>query len=193
MCSCLPGYSGDPFRYCSFVPAIRKHGYYFHFLFCHLKLLIIQKIAYLKFNAFITETPESNPCIPSPCGPNSQCRSVNGRASCICLPPNIEGPNGCRPECVVSSECSANRACINQKCVDPCPGVCGQNARCETINHSPICSCPASQTGDPFVRCFSAPSKFFYPQSVFFFFIYLFIYRLKFFIINTILQTKTHF
>jgi hypothetical protein len=67
---------------------------------------------------------------------------------------------GCRPECVVSSECPQNRACVNQKCVDPCPGTCGLNARCEVINHSPICSCQAGYTGDPFTRCFPIPSKY---------------------------------
>jgi hypothetical protein len=59
----------------------------------------------------------------------------------------------------VSSECPQNRACVNQKCVDPCPGTCGLNARCEVINHSPICSCQAGFTGDPFTRCFSIPRK----------------------------------
>lgn len=69
-------------------------------------------------------------------------------------------PPSCRPECVVSSECPTNRACVNQKCADPCPGICGQNARCETINHSPICSCNQRYTGDPFVRCFEIPGNF---------------------------------
>lgn len=62
-------------------------------------------------------------------------------------------PPNCRPECSVSSECSQDKACVNQKCIDPCPGTCGSNARCNVLNHSPICSCPSGYTGDPFVQC----------------------------------------
>ncbi len=97
--------------------------------------------------------PIPEPCVPSPCGPNSQCRVVNGNAVCSCLMGYMGSPPQCRPECVVSSECSQNHACVNQKCIDPCIGTCGHNARCEVINHSPICSCKQGQTGDPFQRC----------------------------------------
>jgi hypothetical protein len=100
-----------------------------------------------------------DPCRPSPCGPNSQCKPVNGQGVCSCLPSYVGSPPGCRPECVVSSECSQNRACVNQKCVDPCPGTCGLNTRCEVINHSPICSCTQGFTGDPFTRCIPIPRK----------------------------------
>lgn len=72
---------------------------------------------------------------------------------CSCLPNYIGGPPSCRPECTVSTDCSQDRACINQKCQDPCPGTCGLNARCHVVNHNPICSCPAGQNGDPFIRC----------------------------------------
>lgn len=100
-----------------------------------------------------------NPCQPSPCGPNSQCRETNGQAVCSCLPTYVGSPPSCRPECVVSSECPLDKACINQKCQDPCPGTCGINARCEVRNHSPICSCKVDNTGDPFIRCYPLPRK----------------------------------
>lgn len=100
-----------------------------------------------------------DPCRPSPCGPNSQCREINKQAVCSCLPEFIGSPPGCRPECTVSSECSQAQACINQKCADPCPGPCGLNAECKVINHSPICTCQQGFTGDPFSRCFSEPRK----------------------------------
>ena len=93
------------------------------------------------------------PCSPSPCGPNSQCREINGQAVCSCVPGFMGSPPACRPECVVSSECGQNEACSNQRCRNPCPGTCGVGARCEVVNHNPICSCPARFTGDPFVRC----------------------------------------
>lgn len=113
---------------------------------------------YLNILAVIQQTP-TNPCEPSPCGPNSQCREVNGQAVCSCLPNFIGSPPGCRPECVVSSECPTDKACINQKCADPCPGTCGLNANCQVINHSPICSCSARFTGNPFTRCYQIPRK----------------------------------
>lgn len=94
-----------------------------------------------------------NPCNPSPCGPNSQCREINGQAVCSCVPGFIGSPPSCRPECVSSVECPLNQACLNQKCIDPCPGTCGLNALCQVINHNPVCSCPPRQTGDPFTRC----------------------------------------
>lgn len=101
----------------------------------------------------ITPPPRTNPCVPSPCGPNSQCREVNSQAVCSCLPSYIGSPPGCRPECVVSSECSSHLACVNQKCSDPCPNTCGIEATCKTLNHNPICSCSHGYTGDPFARC----------------------------------------
>lgn len=107
-----------------------------------------------------------NPCQPSPCGPNSQCKEVNNQAVCSCLPSYIGSPPGCRPECVVSSECSYDQACSNQKCIDPCPNTCGQNAKCRVNNHSPICYCMEGYTGDPFTRCYPQPRKtLLYPVS----------------------------
>ena len=43
--------------------------------------------------------------------------------------------------------------CFRNKCVDPCPGVCGYNANCRVVNHSPVCSCLPNYVGDPFVGC----------------------------------------
>ena len=95
-----------------------------------------------------------DPCRPSPCGINAECRERNGAASCKCLPglqgnPYIE----CKPECTINSECPDNRACIQNKCKDPCPGVCGRNAFCSVQNHNPICRCDPGYTGDPFRAC----------------------------------------
>lgn len=100
-----------------------------------------------------------NPCQPSPCGQNSQCKEINQQAVCSCLPTYHGSPPSCRPECVINSECPLNKACSNQKCVDPCIGSCGLDSNCAVINHSPICSCRPGQTGDPFTRCYT-PRKF---------------------------------
>lgn len=78
---------------------------------------------------------------------------------CSCLNGYIGTPPSCRPECVVSSECSQNKACVNQKCVDPCIGTCGLNTRCQVVNHNPICSCSPGFTGDPFASCHKIQRK----------------------------------
>lgn len=97
-----------------------------------------------------------DPCVPSPCGPFSQCRQVGDRASCTCLENYIGSPPNCRPECTIDAECPQNLACVNQRCsggvfyfsastvcvhvsnttltfADPCLNACGFNAFCKTV------------------------------------------------------------
>lgn len=122
-CACSPGYTGDPFTGCALIQAV---------------------------------VPDEiiSPCNPSPCGANAQCRVHNKAGSCTCLPEYIGNPyEGCRPECTLNSDCAPNKACINNKCADPCPGTCGQNANCQVINHLPSCTCLPGYTGDPFRFC----------------------------------------
>lgn len=95
-----------------------------------------------------------NPCNPSPCGPNSKCREINGQSVCSCIEGYLGIPPTCRPECITSSECLLSQACVNQKCINPCPGTCGIKAHCQVVNHNPICSCPSGYIGDPFTKCF---------------------------------------
>lgn len=115
----------------------------------------------LKVSFIYSDVPvSSDPCSPSPCGPYSQCRNSNNHAVCSCLPNYIGAPPSCRPECIVSSECNPDKACVNTKCINPCIGACGSGARCEVINHSPICSCREGQTGDPFRSCYTIQSKY---------------------------------
>lgn len=109
--------------------------------------------------SIILVEPARNPCQPNPCGPNSKCIEINEQPVCSCLPQYIGTPPGCRPECTVSSECAFNKACIDQKCSDPCQGVCGIKASCQVINHSPVCTCRPGHTGDPFTRCIPIQSK----------------------------------
>lgn len=104
-------------------------------------------------------TPSERPCSTAVCGPNSQCREINNQAVCSCLPTYLGVPPACRPECAVNSECSQNLACMKQKCVNPCIGVCGIRATCEVINHNPICACPDTHRGDPFVECLYVTRK----------------------------------
>lgn len=112
--------------------------------------------AYTDCRIILALPPKKDPCNPSPCGPNALCD--NGVCSCL---PEYQGDpySGCRPECVLSIDCSQDKACIRNKCLDPCPGTCGESAQCITVNHIPSCSCPEGFTGDPFIVCRKIESK----------------------------------
>lgn len=102
---------------------------------------------------------QTNPCVPSPCGANAECRVVGDAPSCSCLAGYLGSPPYCKPECISNSECSAHLACMNQKCRDPCEGSCGTNAECRVVSHTPMCICPSDFTGDPFTQCTIKPRK----------------------------------
>lgn len=84
---------------------------------------------------------ETDPCSPSPCTYNGECKVRNGIAICI------------YPECVINSDCPREKACFGQKCKDPCIGACGINSLCQTVNHKPVCSCPIGFTGNARIQC----------------------------------------
>lgn len=145
-CNCIRGFIGNPYKNCETEPLqCKKHNVFFTVWF--LTHILPAPIA------------ELTPCQPSPCGPNSQCREVNQQSVCSCLPSYIGVPPGCRPECILSSECPADKACLNQKCADPCINICGSNAFCRVRNHSPICACANGFNGDPFTRCHPIPPR----------------------------------
>lgn len=98
----------------------------------------------------IADTEPVNPCSPSPCGANAICQE----GACSCIPEYYGDPYfGCKPECVLNSDCSRDKACIKNKCGDPCIGTCGSDAICEVFNHIPMCSCAIGYTGSPFHYC----------------------------------------
>lgn len=147
VCSCSPGYTGEPYYRCDIVKGI--------YLSKHSTKLFSYDLVTIFFYYILESSPEPTPCVPNPCGPNSVCQSHNGQSACSCMPNYVGSPPGCRPECTISSECPSNKACINLKCVDPCPSHCGINSECRVLSHSPICSCMSGYTGDPFTRCYS--------------------------------------
>ena len=105
------------------------------------------------------EPPSGNPCVPSPCGPNSQCRAVGSTPACTCLPNYVGRAPNCRPECTINAECPSNLACQKESCRDPCPGSCGPRAICHVVNHGPVCTCLPGLTGDPFSGCSPVPAS----------------------------------
>lgn len=135
ICSCPQGTTGNAINVCHEIPQI-NYG----------------------------DTQLPHPCSPSPCGAFSICREINSRPVCSCQANYMGAPPNCHPECVVSSACAPYHSCVNERCVDPCPGTCGLNAQCHVINHSPLCSCNPGYTGDPFYRCTREQSKNIFSQ-----------------------------
>lgn len=99
----------------------------------------------------------TDPCNPSPCGLNAECR--NGICNCIS---EYRGDpyRECRPECIQNSDCPYDKACANNKCISPCNEICGQNAECAVVNHIATCSCTQDYEGDPFTLCKRVQSEF---------------------------------
>lgn len=125
----------------------------------HYLLRIIQ---YLNFFLYvrmsfllITEQPPAptNPCQPSPCGPNAECQVRGDSPACSCIANYIGVPPNCRPECTINPECPPHLACMQKKCRDPCIGLCGSNAQCSVVNHHAVCACAEGYTGNPFSTC----------------------------------------
>ena len=100
------------------------------------------------------------PCQPNPCGQNAECKPVGLDSECKCLLGYFGNPyDSCRPECTSDQHCPFYLACVNEKCVNPCPGTCGINAECQVVNHAPVCYCKSGYSGDPYQSCRIEPCK----------------------------------
>ena len=154
-------------------------GIMFRFAFVYLVILVIHSVnvtdPQVRYTFYISNFQKSflatprpievvQPCNPSPCGTNAQCSEQRGAASCTCILDYIGNPYvECKPECTVNSECPRDKACINNHCEDPCPGVCGQHATCRVANHIPQCTCDPGYSGNPFVSCTRVTTRKFLP------------------------------
>lgn len=90
---------------------------------------------------------------------------MKDRAVCSCLPNFFGDPQtGCRPECLINSDCPYNQACINRHCRDPCKlgNICGLGALCTCRDHTASCSCLDGFIGDPFIQCIPPRKSWFY-------------------------------
>lgn len=147
MCSCPSGFEGNAFVMCTTVQG--RYSFY----------CLITFFTVLSNTPIVKAVPAVSPCAASPCGPNSVCRENNGQAVCSCLSGYLGSPPTCRPECTINSDCLLTQACINQKCQNPCTGACGLRADCRVINHNPVCQCPSTFIGDPFIQCIPKREK----------------------------------
>ncbi|CAL4065693.1 unnamed protein product, partial [Meganyctiphanes norvegica] len=56
--------------------------------------------------------------------------------------------------CESSHHCPYENTCINRLCLNVChPGLCGDDADCQTVGHRPSCLCPPGTTGNPTIKC----------------------------------------
>jgi hypothetical protein len=57
-------------------------------------------------------------------------------------------------ECRNDDECPYDKACLNEKCLNPCiSSRCGKGAECQPQQHRANCVCPAGTQGNPLVSC----------------------------------------
>lgn len=106
----------------------------------------------------------SDPCVNA-CGLNAICHGVNHKAVCSCPPGFFGSPYvqcledrkpTIKPECERDSDCTNDKACINQQCRNPCAegNVCSANAECHVQFHRPICVCREGFTGNAQTACY---------------------------------------
>lgn len=156
ICSCSHGYTGNAFTRCYPIPEQPRKHPSSHFVLTHKTREQFSDVTPSQHSTILAPKEHdvpANPCVPSPCGPFSQCHAYTGGHTCSCLTNYFGSAPNCRPECTINAECSSNRACMNQRCGDPCPGACGLYAVCNVINHSPVCTCQPGYVGDPFTQC----------------------------------------
>ncbi|XP_077299152.1 asperous [Arctopsyche grandis] len=176
VCSCLPGYEGDPLSVCKKVECSDHTECRGHLACQNNKCVnpcagacgnnancdVRNHVPVCSCPTQYTGNPISgcrlmNPdelCHPSPCGQNTKCDVINNVPTCSCLPGYQGSPlSGCRHECESDGECGPQQHCQQYKCVNPC-SQCGINAECETVrSHVATCKCPKGYFGDPYRSC----------------------------------------
>lgn len=182
ICSCLPGFTGDPFIRCTLapIPVTPKPPTLPPPVTEKTKppttplppvaetTLHDEPILPQTERPFVTPRPDvvlpqppappHDPCLPNPCGANALCHQQGYQHQCKCVAGYFGNPDlGCGPECILDTDCNRELACVNQKCVDPCPEACASMAQCSVINHEARCFCPPGLTGDPRKHCARVP------------------------------------
>ncbi|MPC93754.1 Cadherin-related tumor suppressor [Portunus trituberculatus] len=98
-----------------------------------------------------------DPCLQdSPCASSAKCSVNQHEVECSCSSGEHGDPKvACLAiGCLSNDECPPERACINQKCQDPCkPNPCGLGALCINQDHNFTCSCPLGHHGRPTIAC----------------------------------------
>lgn len=95
-----------------------------------------------------------NPCS---CGLNTECFVKNHKPICSCETGYEGNPDvACYSvECQRNDECSHDKSCVNNNCVNPClfTDTCGVNTECFVSNHEAKCRCRPGYHGVPEDKC----------------------------------------
>lgn len=88
---------------------------------------------------------------PCSCGANAECIVTKHRPICSCKQGYQGNANiACyAAECQRDSECTMDKSCVNNNCVNPCllADTCGINAECYVHNHVADCKCSSGYHG----------------------------------------------
>ena len=112
-----------------------------------------------------------------PCGVNTDCETIDHRPVCQCPVGWAGNPHiqcyqskflllghilgqcltfSSVDQCLTNADCPLTKACISDKCVDPCLSTfCGERAQCNVEFHKSHCYCPQGLQGNPLVKCLS--------------------------------------
>lgn len=148
ICSCPPGYSGDPYlRGCMTVQLTDE---------CVNDSDCPRPLGCV--NAKCIDLCQYNPC-----DTGLICKTVDilplRAVACVCPEEGRIAPDkGCRPppeaECSADLDCSSIETCRRGKCIEACKAApCGHNALCEAVEHVSRCSCPPGYLGNPRIEC----------------------------------------
>lgn len=149
ICSCAPGYEGNPLIECSPIPKIPSRP----------EPAECYKNDDCPFDRKCINELCVNPCTAGdPCGRGAVCFIENREPVCKCPKGYTGDPRvSCQPPseatvgCKSNSECALSESCINKICANPCN--CGQNAECRIVDHYPICYCRPGYSGNPQSGC----------------------------------------
>jgi len=146
VCTCAPGYSGNPHTECTNIP--RQPD---------VRPVECYKDDDCSYDRSCRNDRCANPCAGNVCARGAFCHVNNHQPICTC-PAGFEGNPSveCIPPlatvgCTSNSECPRSESCINRLCISPCN--CGPNAECRVDNHYPICYCKPGFSGNPQIGC----------------------------------------
>lgn len=164
-CYCPENMKGNPFRLCEHhtylpPPVLCQPGNCGENADCYVssnREMCFCKVGF-GGDPYVGCQPQRSPCEPSPCGPQAVCQiNYDRQALCTCQEGSTGDPyslEGCHSrECEIDDECPIDKACIGYICRNPCPGVCGLNAKCHIEAHHPVCVCEDGFVGNPLLCC----------------------------------------
>jgi len=83
-----------------------------------------------------------DPCILNPCGEGALSFPSGSVCECTCPQGSVGDPQASchQGNCLNDHDCSADKACVQYQCVDPClSGTCRATDFCKVVRHQPIC------------------------------------------------------